>query len=86
MRIYLSQYFINMYKEKALIIPTTRLSCSGSCRNVVQTVCYIEAGHEPANTKDTNSRYERNNGRIEPHFMCGKETKQEAKCTSTAPD
>ena len=32
--------------------------------------------------EDTNSRYERNNGRIEPHYMCGTETKQEVHYTS----
>ena len=34
----------------------------------------------------TNSRYNRNEGRIEPHYMCGTETKQEVECISTAPD
>ena len=35
---------------------------------------------------DTNSRYESNTGRIDPHYMCGREKKRVVKCTSTTPD
>ena len=50
---------------------------------VVSSLQFVRREECFADLSDTNSRYERNNGRIDPHYMCGKENKQVAECSST---